>query len=288
MFASNRSVRRSSKGFTLIELLVVIAIIAILAAILFPVFAQAREKARQTSCLSNEKQIGLAVLMYAQDYDESYPLAWSLQGGWYNSCDPYIKTSGAQNIWDATIKGVWHCPSDSSTLGVSYAGNAMVFGGGAADWGLGPYPAKTLAAINAPADCVLFAELVPFYNPDGSINNNITDFGRTNATPDEIPGTTENGGDTSPQSLAYHQAWLKTDMTTLKPGIDPCPDAVKLDWNSGGCKMISYRHSHTSSGGFTNVGFCDGHCKAQRTGGMKVHNWVPEQLSADQLATYDN
>ena len=58
------------KGFTLIELLVVIAIIAILAAILFPVFARAREKARQTSCLSNLKQIGLAKLMYAQDYDE--------------------------------------------------------------------------------------------------------------------------------------------------------------------------------------------------------------------------
>ncbi len=61
------------KGFTLIELLVVIAIIAILAAILFPVFAKAREKARQTSCLSNMKQIGLASMMYAQDYDERLP-----------------------------------------------------------------------------------------------------------------------------------------------------------------------------------------------------------------------
>jgi len=60
------------RGFTLIELLVVIAIIAILAAILFPVFARAREKARQTSCLSNMKQMGLAMLMYAQDYDETF------------------------------------------------------------------------------------------------------------------------------------------------------------------------------------------------------------------------
>lgn len=62
-----------TKGFTLIELLVVIAIIAILAAILFPVFAQAREKARQSTCLSNCKQIGLSVIMYTDDYDETYP-----------------------------------------------------------------------------------------------------------------------------------------------------------------------------------------------------------------------
>ncbi|MCS7209956.1 MAG: type II secretion system GspH family protein [Fimbriimonadales bacterium] len=63
------------RGFTLIELLVVIAIIAILSALLFPVFAQARDKARQTMCLSNNKQVGLAAMMYLQDYEETYPLA---------------------------------------------------------------------------------------------------------------------------------------------------------------------------------------------------------------------
>src|SRR4028118_1046515 len=96
LFKSRRS---HSTGFTLIELLVVIAIIAILAAILFPVFAQAREKARQTSCLSNTKQIGLAALMYASDYDGTFPLyTYDYQtywcGGRDTSSGPPEKTRG--------------------------------------------------------------------------------------------------------------------------------------------------------------------------------------------------
>jgi len=80
------------RGFTLIELLVVIAIIAILAAILFPVFARAREKARQTACLSNAKQIALGVMMYAQDYDELLPHYQRPFGGaWYDDLQPYLK-----------------------------------------------------------------------------------------------------------------------------------------------------------------------------------------------------
>ena len=71
----SRPKARAHSAFTLIELLVVIAIIAILAAILFPVFAQAREKARGAACLSNVKQMGLAWMMYAQDYDERFPLS---------------------------------------------------------------------------------------------------------------------------------------------------------------------------------------------------------------------
>ncbi|MCC7492717.1 MAG: prepilin-type N-terminal cleavage/methylation domain-containing protein [Fimbriimonadaceae bacterium] len=80
--------QRQRRGFTLIELLVVIAIIAILAAILFPVFAKAREKARQTSCLNNQKQIGTAMLQYMQDYDGYVVYNW---WEWHCDLDPYVK-----------------------------------------------------------------------------------------------------------------------------------------------------------------------------------------------------
>jgi prepilin-type N-terminal cleavage/methylation domain-containing protein/prepilin-type processing-associated H-X9-DG protein len=99
------SSRRSPKqGFTLIELLVVIAIIAILAAILFPVFAQARAKARQASCLSNNKQLGTALMMYVQDNDETMPpqthANLPVGGDIHNLLDPYAKNMG-----------IWTCPS---------------------------------------------------------------------------------------------------------------------------------------------------------------------------------
>jgi len=96
---------KRNKAFTLIELLVVIAIIAILAAILFPVFAKAREKARQTSCLSNTKQLGLGYLQYNQDYDEK------TMNGW----DPYGRASGWawQDYTYVKSKGVFKCPDDS-------------------------------------------------------------------------------------------------------------------------------------------------------------------------------
>jgi prepilin-type N-terminal cleavage/methylation domain-containing protein/prepilin-type processing-associated H-X9-DG protein len=97
------------RGFTLIELLVVIAIIAILAAILFPVFAQAREKARQAVCLSNEKQIGTAIMMYAQDYGEMYPIYDYYPKEdvyWYDMINPYVKASSNRS-------SIFRCPSVS-------------------------------------------------------------------------------------------------------------------------------------------------------------------------------
>ena len=105
------------KGFTLIELLVVIAIIAILAAILFPVFARAREKARAASCLSNLKELALGVLMYAQDYDERLPqmVAPAIAGGffpyWPDLIYPYVKNAQ-----------VFICPSRSDLTWTPYSG----------------------------------------------------------------------------------------------------------------------------------------------------------------------
>jgi prepilin-type N-terminal cleavage/methylation domain-containing protein/prepilin-type processing-associated H-X9-DG protein len=117
--------RRHSAGFTLIELLVVIAIIAILAAILFPVFAQAREKARQSVCSSNLKQLGTAIMLYVQDYDESYPCysTWPSEAvHWYEMIDPYVKGRDFKS-------SIYSCPSiekrvlggnTSSGYGVNY------------------------------------------------------------------------------------------------------------------------------------------------------------------------
>jgi prepilin-type N-terminal cleavage/methylation domain-containing protein/prepilin-type processing-associated H-X9-DG protein len=160
--------KHDRRGFTLIELLVVIAIIAILAAILFPVFAKARENARMASCKSNMKQIGLALAMYTQDYDETYPTSigpdattlgnrtrvYSLE-----RIAPYIKNDG-----------IFRCPSDMPSPGrqiVNTAGNGIartsyypVGGGstGSAQWGVLMSPPVALAAVAAPADTVAVTE----------------------------------------------------------------------------------------------------------------------------------
>jgi len=157
------------KAFTLIELLVVIAIIAILAAILFPVFAQARAKARQTVCLSGQKQLGLAMLQYIQDYDEQFPLSnlQELPGqiGWGYLLIPYVK-----NV------GVYHCPNFSENVTdadlsdyagtVTYNYNTML---GYGDEDVPKmasfersYSSQNLAAVSTPALTVLFMEAFPY------------------------------------------------------------------------------------------------------------------------------
>lgn len=133
--------RSKPRGFTLIELLVVIAIIAILAAILFPVFARAREAARATQCKSNLKQINTGILMYAQDYDEILPFGG--HGGpapnrWHTIVEPYIKNTG-----------VFRCPSYNVGTNRGYGTNVNLM-----EW----QAARSLTEVQKPAETVIVAD----------------------------------------------------------------------------------------------------------------------------------
>ncbi|WP_309709520.1 DUF1559 domain-containing protein [Armatimonas sp.] len=167
--------------FTLIELLVVIAIIAILAAILFPVFAQAREKARAISCMSNERNIGLATMQYIQDYDETYPLGYMYDGFswggtmWTVGLSPYLQKYGETNtnFVNGELTGgasVLACASFRPTLnaggaairnGIGYAINKTQMN---TPWnvglpaGLQGFGGVSQASLIAPANLVAFAE----------------------------------------------------------------------------------------------------------------------------------
>jgi prepilin-type N-terminal cleavage/methylation domain-containing protein/prepilin-type processing-associated H-X9-DG protein len=222
---------RRQKGFTLIELLVVIAIIAILAAILFPVFARAREKARQASCSSNQKQIALGLLMYAQDYDEAFPgfyqkattADWPLLI-WIDAIMPYVKNDQ-----------LFRCPSgnDSSIdpgthyagtkrLTTSYAVNRYVCNGGRDPFN------NRMAQITAPAQTLL--------------------------TFDAIRGA----------------RWCATPMGTGGSSGDDCYGRpAGIIEVSGGSLVAGQDYGLHNNG--ANVSFCDGHVKWMKSGAWESY-----------------
>lgn len=287
--------RNTRRAFTLIELLVVIAIIAILAAILFPVFAQAREKARQASCLSNTKQIGLGVMQYVQDYDENYPYhAWKPtatperqswnQWTWKESIEPYVKNGYHRNTWGGVNgaavlmadSGVWICPSSpagkNGDTWRSYSANDALFRAPAlGDPALPPmdYEPTPQAQLTAPSNTIMAGENGFVVDWDTVGNNMLTDWWWHGGGPQMAGGW--------PPVFTGNKSgtWIFAgDDKTIPPG----PNA----WLNHA--MPNYRHN-----GMGNMIFADGHAKAMAKGqinwcrhlyfkGLR-NNWNNEEMS---------
>lgn len=245
------------RAFTLIELLVVIAIIAILAAILFPVFAQAREKAREITCVSNAKELGTSMMMYTQDYDELYPLAvtwgnpWS---DWSDTIQPYMQS------WD-----IMYCPSGGPRMIASWSQpqyewwanwrwfvqygfnadylnndpNCSTTGQNNHAFGL----PTSLAAVQSPASTICIAE-------DGQ------------DAPNDSIGTSlvySPASDTAPDDCSYG-AWGTNNGLWYPAG-------------SGNTTMGFFKPRHNEMG---TVLMCDGHAKVFTPGQLAAGtNWTP-------------
>jgi|SRR5579871_515508 len=231
-----------NSGFTLIELLVVIAIIAILAAILFPVFAQARAKARQTSCLSNFKQVSLSILMYNQDYDETMPPQengrvfsgdWHTDYLWPELVAPYIKN------WQ-----IFACPEDPKANDNSYL---SWFG----------YPANTAGQQRdyARATFTDFGYNYNYMSPLVFSGGTPTFYGTTLAAIGQ-PAATILGTDSSYSYPYNNSAGIGLNYVYSPDALLWSPTTTPI-WYG----FVAPRHS-----GQANVAFADGHTKSQTIG----------------------
>jgi len=264
---------RKHGGFTLIELLVVIAIIAILAAILFPVFAQAREQARKISCLSNTKQLSLSVLMYVQDYDETFPLSeasdpsakppspdfQSNSASWLNMCQPYIKSWQLAICPDADFKHAdpvnyldpflsYGIPPSAGIVGKSYWGDTY--------YTRSAFTAGWQGIIGAYPDNGEFGSTMTTNAPSAALAAIASPASMTLLTDASWPDW---------GAIQYGQAnasdFFGACESKLMPGWNPPrqlgPMVRHLSQSNTHCGMLT-------TGGQINVAFTDGHSKAFR------------------------
>jgi len=266
-------------GFTLIELLVVIAIIAILAAILFPVFAQAREKARQTGCINNNKQLATGVMMYQQDYDElmprfetrvseETPLTATNRQTVFIFCQPYIKNKQLLRCPDQPDNGIWRTAVDSNVAiwpgygwnvtYMDYSADCSDFGDGAGNNAAGP--PTPLALIAKPAETVMFggSALAPGTGSFAGANSLYPDKGGMNTL--EAPATL-----TTPEGCTWSNgAWGQGSYIGPYGGFE------------------QPRHSNMVG----TLTFADGHTKAMTAGRAAAGtNWTPTITNSSIVVT---
>ncbi|HEY3329085.1 MAG TPA: prepilin-type N-terminal cleavage/methylation domain-containing protein [Capsulimonadaceae bacterium] len=244
---------KSTRGFTLIELLVVIAIISILAAVLFPVFATAREKARQTTCAANEKQLGLGFAQYCQDYDEVMPTAnanpnagSSYNTSWVNLIGPYATKTTMFSV--SNFASIYQCPDDTiarsgGKLAQTYAisadcgvqgdpigvaatcnqsGDDRFVNGQAygaivvSDDGLVNYrPGKQISTFVAPSTLIIVAE-----DPGDAVNYLGSNHGYVASPSAQYPAGISpfHSGGSNYLFADYHVKWLLPTQTYTTPG----------------------------------------------------------------------
>jgi prepilin-type N-terminal cleavage/methylation domain-containing protein/prepilin-type processing-associated H-X9-DG protein len=245
----HKGYNNTPRGFTLIELLVVIAIIALLAAILFPVFARARENARKSSCSNNLKQLAVGVAQYTQDFDEAFPWAWNPVNGsnvnWWQIVYPYVKNTQ-----------VFSCPSDSSRIAggngfsgqpapngyvdgrfhISYGVNYPIFANG----GAGTGTAFNLSDMPKPSQTVLMCDTGVTSQPTEPYIINPPVIGSKGS------------------------AWLLCDPTCTNSGTFPNPKPCNAGAaaNPGASTDSNWSAANPRHLDSVNVTFADGHVKS--------------------------